>query len=187
MARYFLAIPIAHHAKDRLVAIQPPQVPGMRLIGRDEFHLTLHFLGELAPDRFAAASETLRRLRMPAFTIAIEGIGLFPPEGSPGVLWAGVRESPSLRELHRQVGDSLASAIGYQGEARAYQPHITLARLPSAMPLDALNGYLTANRGFLAPPMTVDRIVLFSSEFQDGRPCYREEGVFQFSRGASPS
>lgn len=49
MPRHFIAIPLPDDLKDRLVAIQPPAVPGMRLIGREEFHLTVHFLGEVAP------------------------------------------------------------------------------------------------------------------------------------------
>ena len=187
MARYFLAIAIPNRVKDRLVAVQPPQVPGMRLIGRDEFHLTLHFLGKLTTDRSAAVREIMGRIQPPAFEIVIERLGLFPPEGRPEVLWSGVRESASLRELHRRVGDALESANGFQVENRVYQPHVTLARLPSEMPLDVLDDWLAANSGFVAPPVTVDRMALFSSEFQDGLPCYREECVVQFWDPTSPS
>ena len=50
MPRCFLAILLPDDAKDRLVAIQPAAAPGMRIIGRQELHLTLHFLGDVAPE-----------------------------------------------------------------------------------------------------------------------------------------
>jgi hypothetical protein len=42
MPRYFIAIPLPDDARDRLIAVQPPILPGMRLLGREELHLTLY-------------------------------------------------------------------------------------------------------------------------------------------------
>ncbi len=33
MPRYFIAIPLPDEARERLVAVQPPAVPGMRILG----------------------------------------------------------------------------------------------------------------------------------------------------------
>ena len=48
MPRYFIALPLPDEARDRLVAVQPPAVSGMRILAREELHLTLHFLGNVA-------------------------------------------------------------------------------------------------------------------------------------------
>ena len=47
MDRYFIAILLPDHAKDRLVAIQPEFAADLRRIERRDLHLTLHFIGAL--------------------------------------------------------------------------------------------------------------------------------------------
>ncbi len=68
MLRYFVAVPLPAEAKDRLVAVQPSTDSGMRLIERQEMHLTLHFLGELAPRDDKAVRKTLASVKASDFT-----------------------------------------------------------------------------------------------------------------------
>src|SRR5260370_33178183 len=148
MPRYFLAMPLPDEAKDRLVAVQPPAAPGMRLIGRQELHLTLHFLGEIAPQYDELVRKALASVQGTAFTITIRGVGRFPLEGQPQVLWSGVQSSPSLLALHHSIGTVLTDAIGFQPEERPYSPHVTLARLNSPVPAVAMERYLQESKGF---------------------------------------
>jgi 2'-5' RNA ligase len=178
MTRYFVAIPLPEDAKDLLVAVQPPAIAGMRLIGRDEMHLTLHFLGEVAAHDVQSVCTALVRVRMNAFQIALKGIGQFPPEGAAQVLWAGIEPSADLIDLHRAVGTALKDAIGFRPEARAYAPHVTLARINELVPPDIIDGYLIENQGLAVPSVLLDRFSLYSSTFVEYVPHYQEEAMF---------
>jgi RNA 2',3'-cyclic 3'-phosphodiesterase len=181
MPRCFVAIPLPEEVKDRLVAVQPPVAPGVRILGRDKIHLTLHFLDEIDPQEFEAARNALSLVKAAAFTITIRGVGRFPPRGRPTVLWAGIEDSPALVALHASVGRALKSAIGFQPERRRYSPHITLARLnPPARPED-IERHLRERKDFQVPPVLVDRFALFSSVLMKDGPRYSEEAAFPFT------
>lgn len=178
MPRLFVAIPLPDEAKDRLVAVQPPDVPGIRLLGREELHLTLHFLGEVAQQNIAAVRTALATVRTNAFTVAVKGVGVFERDGRPQVLWGGVEANAELLELHRSIGIALADAIGFRPEARPYSPHVTLARLNAPVPPESIKQYLTENQGFTMPSLRLERFSLYSSDFADNIPEYHEESAF---------
>jgi len=94
---------------------------------RDEkLHLTLQFLGEQPPDRVVRAIELARTIPVPSFTLSIGGFGAFPNEKRPHVLWIGVHGDAAL------LANALGEAFGKDGfpiDARAYHPHVTIARL----------------------------------------------------------
>ena len=178
MPRYFIALPLPDEARDRLVAIQPPAVPGMRILAREELHLTLHFLGEVAANDIERLRAAVATIRMNAFTIGLNGVGMFPSERHAKVLWAGVEAKANLVVLHGLIGLALTDAIGFRPEARPYSPHITLARLDEPAPSDVVDRYLDENEGFAVPSVRLDRFALYSSRLADNVPKYQEEAVF---------
>jgi 2'-5' RNA ligase len=178
MPSYFLIIPFPDEVKDRLGAVQPRDLPGVSLAGRQEMHLTLYSLGELSPRYDEAIRKALAQVKASAFTITISGVGKFQLEGKPQVLWAGIESSPPLFALHHSIGTALIDAIGFKPEELPYAPHITLARLNSPAPPDAVERYLEDNQGFVVRSVLLDRFVLYSSVAVDGVPQYREEVVF---------
>lgn len=185
MPRFFLAMQLPEDAKDRLLAVQPPTIPGVRLIRRQELHLTLHFLGEVAAHDEGRLREALSNVKAYAFPITIQGIGQFPPEGEPQVLWAGVETNPSLIALHHSIGTALAEAIRFQPEERPYSPHVTLARLNMPAPPGVIEQYLEANNGFCVSPVFLKQFALYSSVFVNNVPHYQEESVFHLAENVS--
>jgi len=187
MPRHFLIIPLPDEVKDRLVALQPRDLTGIRLAGRQEMHLTLYSLGEIALHDDEAVRKALASVKANAFTITISGVGRFQLEGEPQVLWAGIESSPSLLALHKSIGNALAAATGFQPEELPYAPHITLARLNSPASPDAIERYLDDNKDFLISPVLLDRFALYSSVVVDGVPQYREEVMFQLTAPTTPA
>ena len=57
--------------------------------------------------------------------LVLDEIGHWP---KPQILWAGPSSAPGdLPQLHTRLGDGL-NALGFETEARAFRPHVTLAR-----------------------------------------------------------
>ncbi|PQO43876.1 RNA 2',3'-cyclic phosphodiesterase [Blastopirellula marina] len=179
--RYFIAIPLPDDARERLLDARPVFVDGMRLIERQELHLTLHFLGELTALSRQTVCSALEEVTMSSFAIAIRGVGTFPPDGPPNVLWSGVEGGSELPVLHHAVGKALEDAIGFQIERRPYTPHITLARFNGPAPPTFVEEYLSQNRGLNIQGIPIRRFALYSSKFVDGVPWYEEEAVFELS------
>ncbi|HEX6976560.1 MAG TPA: RNA 2',3'-cyclic phosphodiesterase [Vicinamibacterales bacterium] len=101
-----------------------------RWIPRENLHITLFFIGEIAPDRVDRVKEALSpALASQAFELELAGLGAFPPSGVPRVFWIGIaRGGDPLAALHREVSDRL-SAAGCGREARPYSAHLTIARV----------------------------------------------------------
>src|SRR5438067_431463 len=144
MPKLFVAIDLPAVATEALAAIQPTPTAGVRLVARDQMHLTLHYLGEADRDRMANA---LQKLTVPIFALTLEGVGQFASTGGAVTLWAGVRESPELLRLHAAVATALGSE-GFRPEARRYTPHVTLARCAPATPTDVVVDFLARHAAF---------------------------------------
>ena len=92
-------------------------------------HLTLAFLGEVSEDRGRLAVKAMSRpIDHDPFAVGFGGLGVFPHQGPPRVLWLGLKRG--AREVHavqQQVVERLA-AVGFATEKRAFHPHLTLGR-----------------------------------------------------------
>lgn len=87
----------------------------------DRLHLTLHYLGRRSQ---AQTEQELATVRFAPFELDLDGLGTFGAFRDQ-VLWAGVRASQELRDLHGSVARALTD---FQPDARPYRPHLTLGR-----------------------------------------------------------
>ena len=97
----------------------------------DNIHLTLKFLGDISLPQVEKLSQAAARSveDIAPFKIVLEHTGVFPPHGSPRVLWIGVNDlEGKLGELHARLEEA-AARLGFQKEPRPFHPHLTLARL----------------------------------------------------------
>lgn len=89
----------------------------------DKLHVTLHFLGALPSERLPELLEgfavpfTPFQLVLDRAALWHNGIAVLEPSAPP----------PELPALHQRLSGALA-ALGLAPEARAYRPHVTLAR-----------------------------------------------------------
>ncbi|HEY3839428.1 MAG TPA: RNA 2',3'-cyclic phosphodiesterase [Bryobacteraceae bacterium] len=103
------------------------------------FHVTTKFIGAWPQERMEELKSTLASTAgSGAFAIAIRGLGFFPNAKRPRVFWAGVEGGEPLSRLASQT-DQACARLGVEPEARAYSPHLTLARIDSPSRLGPLH------------------------------------------------
>jgi 2'-5' RNA ligase len=110
---------------------------GLRWSRREQWHLTLRFLGPV-PDvdgLVGALHDALARVpRIDALVLA--GAGAFPNARRASVVWFGARDAgedggedgEALRRLAAAV-ESASVAAGFAPEPRPFRPHLTVARV----------------------------------------------------------
>jgi RNA 2',3'-cyclic 3'-phosphodiesterase len=115
-------------------------------VGRDNFHLTLKFLGGVEPGRLDAITAALAevgRAHRP-FELGVSDLGAFPSRSRPRVLWAGVDEGAAAAAALAVDVDHALSSLGFEREGRAFSAHVTLGRVRSPRPdrrlAEALHG-----------------------------------------------
>lgn len=132
--RAFIAVSLPADLKAKLANLQqafrhlPVEAAWVKDAG---FHITLKFLGEIDPAQVASVSACMIEAAEGCrpFTITLAGVGVFPHESRPRVLWVGIQDdSGQLVRLQRTLDAKLAE-IGFQPEDRPFTPHLTLARL----------------------------------------------------------
>jgi RNA 2',3'-cyclic 3'-phosphodiesterase len=107
----------------------------IRWVTPENLHLTIWFLGEVSDQRAPLILESLSaHVAEPPFVLRLAGLGMFPPSGSPRVIWMGVAAGlEALARLHEAVGERLVP-WGFKPEGRPYSAHLTLARIKEPVP-----------------------------------------------------
>lgn len=107
-----------------------PDIKGWRKLPLAQLHLTLVFLGECSEKEKKEIHLKLSEIDFSAFTITISGIGAFPNESVPRIMWAEIQQHDELMNLQQKISDQLQDYIK-SNDAHPFVPHITLARKKS--------------------------------------------------------
>ena len=133
--RLFVAVTLPPEVRDTLAEVvgrlRAADLRGVRTVAPEGVHVTLKFLGNVEAARVPALSEALTGAAHGAmpFRLAVRGLGVFPDDRAPRVLWAGIGgDTDALGALARRVDDACAG-LGFPRERRAFSPHLTIARL----------------------------------------------------------
>lgn len=164
MPRLFTGIEIPAGIAEALAMLRGG-LPGARWIDRENYHITLRFLGDIDDRAANDAAAVLADIRKPAFDLHFEGLASFGGR-RPRAVFASVAANADLSDLQGEH-ERLMRRIGLEPETRKFTPHVTLARLRSTSSLDVAD-YLSARGYFRTAPFTVSRFVLFSSRASTG-------------------
>lgn len=151
--RTFIAIELEEEVKEHLANIQTETQKHCRrgnFTPKENFHLTLHFLGEVGEEDLdylqEAIFETARRNR--PFTLTLDKVGFFP-RGNKGILWVGLEKSNPLQRLFSTLEKSLEQQ-GFARERKGLSPHITLGR-----EVEPQRSFMDVQKGVTVEPMRV--------------------------------
>jgi 2'-5' RNA ligase len=150
-------------------------IPGARWIDRENYHLTLRFIGDVDMNIAEEIAETLTGVHRPGFTLKLSEISTFGTK-KPHAIVALADLSPELSDLQAEQ-ERLMRRIGLPTESRKFTPHVTLARLRDANRRD-IGDYLSQHGNFALGPFPVDRFVLFSARKSTGGGPYVVEEAY---------
>ena len=130
--RLFVAITLDKQIRKKLVAVQSvlqKLQPDMKLVEPDNIHLTLRFLGEVEEEKLPQLTQAISVVQnYPAFEMDLRGIGAFPVERHPKVVWVrGVDSSNTLEKIYGTLETELIN-IDFQPDDHKFSAHITLGR-----------------------------------------------------------
>ncbi len=155
-------------------------VRGARWVRTEGMHVTLKFIGETSAEMVERVKSSLADIRSASpVELNFRGVGCFPNERRPRVLWAGIEASGNLAELAAEVESRLA-ALGIPREERTFRPHLTLARFnePQSQPRLAEAMQKLSTREFGAT--RTGELHLYQSKLKPGGAEYTRLATFNF-------
>lgn len=139
--RLFVALDIpdaVRRALRELIARLKTECTGARWVRPEGMHITLKFLGETDAAKLDSIRAALSSIHSGQVVEShFRGLGFFPNEFHPRVVWCGIESSSNLSQLAARVGRAL-EPLGFSAESRLFTPHLTLARFNSHKGLDTL-------------------------------------------------
>ena len=171
--RLFVSIEVPTSVTESLADLDP-RIRGVRWLEPRQMHLTLAFLGNIAPEIQETLSEKLRAIPWKPFFLPLIGLSTFPTKGWPKIIWIGVGTAhPHLFQLHKRVQEALL-ATGLEPDLRSFHPHVTLGRCRDVSP-QTIRPFLKSHADFDAGLIHVESFVLNSSQLTPAGSVYTPE------------
>ncbi len=174
--RCFIAVPITGEARRGAARFQHrlrQEGDPVKWVAPHNFHLTLHFLGEMERDvieEMPALFGQALGTHAP-FEVELQGAGAFPSLNKPRVIWVGVgRGSEALASLHEALKGPLAQ-LGLRVEDRPFKPHLTLGRARGAIGRPCREE-IRRGRDLGHGSCLVSRVILYQSVLRPSGPLY---------------
>jgi 2'-5' RNA ligase len=178
--RLFVAVEVPEPAKDAVERAFAPwreEFPRARWAPRENWHVTLKFLGrtwprlaDWVPQRVGEAAADV-----PRFAARLRGVGSFPSAKRGRALWAGFEDTDPIAALAAEIEAALADE--FPTEKRPFHPHLTVARSDPPLKLPTAYG----DTELESDVWDVDHVVLFRSHLRRPAPVY--EPVARFPLG----
>jgi len=163
----------------------------VRWVRLENLHLTLAFLGwqnerfKVQGSRFKVETGELilsclkkAVAKIEPFEIKIRGIGVFPDQLRPRVIWLGLAgDLESLAKLQKKITEEL-KMVGFEIEKRKFIPHLTLGRVkkgtraPACRNLGRQIGKMQV--GEFRRKILVDEVSLMESKLSKEGPIYKK-------------
>lgn len=170
--RLFVGISIPLEIREGIdvyIAATGVGIEGVKWVEKNNFHITLKFLGEVREDNVPSLVECLRMTavgKVP-FLISLTSVGAFPSMKYPRVYWIGVEKGKEMvKTLHDDI-ERECQKLGFATEGKRFHPHVTIGRLRKFGKGSQLKGEKSCFGEFMATDFT-----LFKSTITKKGPIY---------------
>ncbi|RLF91135.1 RNA 2',3'-cyclic phosphodiesterase [Thermococci archaeon] len=180
MVRTFIAIDLGQETKDIIESKVLDEISkidvDVKLVEKENLHLTLKFLGEIHERRVSDVKEVLERIssEKKKFSMRLHGLGAFPNSRSARVVWIGVEDG--REELHNLASeiDSELHKIGFKRERKRFHPHITVCRVKTPRNISKIRSLIEALRDLEVGVEEVNCLSLKKSTLTSKGPIYED-------------
>jgi RNA 2',3'-cyclic 3'-phosphodiesterase len=185
--RLFVALEIdsaVRHAFKKITTLLKSKSPGARWSRPESMHVTLKFLGDTEAQKLEPMRTALVKITSPQpVSLQFRGVGFFPDEKGPQVMWGAIEATPNLFELAASIENSLAG-LGFRPAARLFKPHLTLARLNSARNFEKLVRAAASLKSYDFGAARESEFHLFESVLKPSGAEYKKLATFLFVKDA---
>jgi RNA 2',3'-cyclic 3'-phosphodiesterase len=185
--RLFVALDLNEEIRGALrdlIAILKPLGATARWSRPEGMHVTLKFIGHVDFPKLGAIRATLATVRSTASVqMRVRGVGFFPDERRPRVLWCGIDASANLAPLAAEIERRL-EPLGIPREDREFTPHLTLARLKESRGDDRLVRAAQELKSRDFGSALADEFHLFESFTKPSGAEYKKIESYPFAKGA---
>jgi 2'-5' RNA ligase len=179
--RLFVAIDLSDEIRENIFRLSKILgVKGVKIVERENIHLTLKFLGEVNKSKKDRVIAALEEIEFKGFRVNFKGVGFFPNASKVRVIWVGVDEgAEKLTALAYAIEDKMAE-LKFKKERR-FVPHATIARVKGMEPntkatlLERLAGFESEEFG----EMEVTHFALKKSTLTPKGPIYEDVKLFR--------
>ncbi|OYT41225.1 RNA 2',3'-cyclic phosphodiesterase [Candidatus Pacearchaeota archaeon ex4484_26] len=172
--RCFIAIDIPEELRGTLAKVQEAfKIPGLKakFVEKENFHLTLKFLGELTDTKINSIKEKLQSIKFNSFKASFGQIGVFPSENYVRVIWLSLEPEEKFKKLAFLINQALPF-----GDKR-FASHVTFARVKMLTDKKALQKKLQKLR-IPKASFEVRNFKLKKSILMKGGPVYEDIKVY---------
>jgi len=148
-----------------------------KVVAPELVHISLKFLGDMPVSQ---VSDILDKMKASVdgvgpFDIKFMGLGAFPKQNNPRVIWIGVVAPEALGLIAHRIEEGCAD-LGFKKEARQFSPHLTLSRVKFVRDRKGLPDVFNAFQSTEFGKVQVEAILLKKSVLGPKGPTYTTVG-----------
>ena len=144
----------------------------LKLVKPKNIHVTVRFLGEVAPVMVDEVCEEMNGILFKPFEIELRGMGAFPNLRRLRVIWVGIRNgSEVLTDIFNQLENRLRK-LGFTPDRRGFSPHITIARVRSGKNRELLIQQISSRSDYEFGAVKANSLKLMKSILTPRGPIY---------------
>lgn len=146
----------------------------MQWIPKNNFHITLRFLGETATSQIEKIGVELENIshRFSAFQFNLKGFGFFKRKGIPSVLYAKTENSKTLNQLAEEVEKSMQK-LGFEEKTKDFKPHLTLGRIKHLDQKEKFISLVQKSEETSLQKVALSEIIFYQSSLHSNGPVYQ--------------
>ncbi len=178
MIRLFISIEIPKRIRDDIykASLEFGKTVEGKFVDSDNIHITMKFLGWVDESKLDGLKKALSKIKFNSFDCELKGVGAFPTQTSPRVLWVGFTNE-ELTKLATDIEDMLFK-LGFEKEGRPFHNHATFCRVKSSTKSTTkklFEKYEIKSFG----KFKVKEFHLMESKLKKSGPIYSSLGVFK--------
>ncbi len=130
MERIFISIDIPLNDNIENLLHELRNVKNVRPVSKNQIHITLKFLGDTESSSIPKLCAELKTALSgtSSFELSMKGLGVFPNEHNPRVIWIGFEKSDEMVKLANDV-ENVLSSLKLNYDKKKFSPHVTVGRI----------------------------------------------------------